>query len=70
MGADGRCGKIQIHGNALHRRAAGEPDEDFEFSFGQPFHRRLRTAVEFRQRQLLGKRAGEISPRGKLMTVI
>ena len=41
---------------ALHRSAAGKADKHLEFSFRQPFDRRLRCAVEFRERQLLCER--------------
>jgi len=59
--ADGGCGKVQIRGDALHRRAAGKADKDLEFPLRQPLDRRLRAAVEFRERELLGERRVEVA---------
>ena len=53
--------RFKILGDALHGRAAGQPDEHLEFPLRQALDRRFRAAVEFRQRQLLGERGVDVA---------
>jgi len=56
---DSKSAAMRVYG-----RAAGKADEHLEFSFRQALDRRFRSAVEFRERQLLGERGVEIAAAG------
>src|SRR3984885_9324104 len=62
MRTDSRGRELEILGDALHGRAAGEAHEDIEFAFREPLDRRL--ALEFGEREFLCQGGIEIASAG------